>query len=353
MFKTVNITANFSLNPKPENQYNMNENNFHNLLQKRIKENKSKLIFQKRDGWSWKQITWLDFETEVKSIACFLLDLEFKKEDKIIFYSTNTLESLFFELAVFLLGGITIPIKKYSDISKIVDSSEDSYYIFSDKPEIIEHISKDDLIRNRIIKGFIVTEDKIKIEEKFLNYLNVVKFGFLKRKKLKDTLDEHSQSVSQEATATIFYKFSENVEPKAQKFSQEKIINLLKVIQKKLKFITEESQSFSYLPAIDSFSKFANVLNVQLGNRGAIAANLKDFFDDVREVMPQILFLTKDQLEKITKEFKSRDGSIKENFGGRSKYIFTDTMPGDNIKTDLVKNGITVIELNQLALVES
>ena len=108
----------------------MDENNFYNFLQRKIRENKSKLIFQKRDGWSWKQITWLDFETEVNSIACFLLDLGFKKEDKIIFYSTNTLESLFFELAVFLLGGITIPVKKYSDISTVVNSLEDDLYIF-------------------------------------------------------------------------------------------------------------------------------------------------------------------------------------------------------------------------------
>ena len=330
----------------------MNENNFHNLLEKRIKENKSKLIFQKRDGWSWKQITWLDFETEVKSIACFLLDLGFKKEDKVIFYSTNTLESLFFELAVYLLGGASIPIKKYSDIESVVNTLEDSLYIFSDKPDIIEHISKDNPLSDKIIKGFIVTEDKIDIEEKFLNYMNVVKFGFLKRKKLKDKLEEHSKNVSQEATATVFYKFSDNGEPKAQKFSQEKIINLLKVIQKKLKFVTEESQTFSYLPATDSFSRFANLLNIQIGNRGAIAANLKDFYDDVREVMPHIVFLTKDNIENVVKQYKSNTDSIEENLGGRSKYIFTDTMPGDSIKTDLVKNGITVIELNQLALVD-
>ncbi|MGH7886024.1 MAG: hypothetical protein ACRENO_10060, partial [Thermodesulfobacteriota bacterium] len=283
----------------------------------------------------------------------FLLDLGFKKENKVIFYSANTLESLFFELAVFLLGGITIPVNRFSDINKIVASSEDSYYIFSDKPEIIDHIVKDDLLNNRITKGFIVTDEKINIEDKFLNYLNVVKFGFLKRKKLKDTLDEHSKSISQEATATIYYKFDENENPKAQIFSQEKIINLLKVIQKKLKFVTEESQSFSYLPATDSFSRFANILNIQIGNRGAIAANMQDFFDDVREVMPHIVFLTKNQLEIIVKELKYAGESIKEHLGGRSKYIFSDTMPGDGIKTDLVKNGITVIELNQLALVEA
>ena len=190
-----------------------------------------------------------------------------------------------------------------------------TFTFFSDKTEIIEHISNDNSLTSRFIKGFIVTEDKIEIEEKFLNYMNIVKFGFLKRKKLKDTLEEHSKAVSQEATATLFYKFSDNGELKTQKFSQEKIINLLKVIQKKLKFVTEESQTFSYLPAADSFSKFANLLNIQIGNRGAVAANLKDFYDDVREVMPHIVFLTKDNIENVVRQYKNNGDSIEKKSG--------------------------------------
>ena len=83
----------------------MEETRFYDFFENRIKENKSRLIFQKRDGWSWKQITWLDFNTEVKSIASFLLDFGFKKGDNVLIISPNTLECLFSESAIILLGG--------------------------------------------------------------------------------------------------------------------------------------------------------------------------------------------------------------------------------------------------------
>ena len=74
----------------------MNERNFHNFLRERTKENGSRLLFQKKDGWSWKQITWPDLVTEVESIACFLLNSGFSTGSRIIVLSPNTLGVSFF-----------------------------------------------------------------------------------------------------------------------------------------------------------------------------------------------------------------------------------------------------------------
>ncbi|NIP30155.1 MAG: AMP-binding protein [Candidatus Dadabacteria bacterium] len=331
----------------------MNENNFYNLLDTRVKKYKSKLIYQKRDGWSWKQITWQDLEAEVKSISSFLLDLKFNIGDQVVFNSTNTLESLLFEMAVFLVGGISIPVNNDEEILKILDNTKDNYYLFSDNKESIDNILLNNLYSGRIIKSFVVTEENTDIAEKYLNYKNVVHFGFIKRKKLNDELQKLSQSISGETTATIFYQFNGFSTSKINRFSQEKIINLLKIIQKKLKFITEENQTYAYLPVQNSFSKFINLLNIQIGNRGAIASNLKDFYDDILEVMPNIIYLTKPQLEFIMDEFSINSlGSIKENFGGRLKYILTNTSPNNDVKIALKKAGISIIELNQLSIVE-
>lgn len=327
----------------------MQENSFYNLLEKRIKENKSKLIFQKRDGWSWKQITWLDLQSEVKGIACFLIDIGFRKNDKVIFWSGNTIEALFFKLAVFLLGGTVIPVSDISRIKEICAEEEETFFLFSDNTDVMDKFANEPSIK----KGFIVTEKKIDVESKFVNYENVVKFGFLKTKKLKDTLDEQSSSVSSDTDATLFYKKNESSNSRPVRFSQQKILNLLKVIQKKLKFINEETQTFSFLPENSSFSQFANILNIQIGSRGAIASNRENFFEDILEVMPNVLFITRNQLEEIVREFRDKDENLGKSLGGRLQYIFTDSMPGDNVKTDLVKDGITVIELNQLAIVDN
>ena len=53
----------------------MSEKTIPEHLQNRVKEHGTKLLYQRRDGWSWKQITWLDFDRKVKNIAAFLHDL--------------------------------------------------------------------------------------------------------------------------------------------------------------------------------------------------------------------------------------------------------------------------------------
>ena len=331
----------------------MNENNFYNLLIGKVKKYKSKLIFQRRDVWSWKQITWQDLNEEIKNISCFLMNLGFKKGDLILFNSANTLESLIFEYASFLLGCISIPVKNDKEIIKILDNTEDDYYLLSDTKECVNFILSNDSLCRRIKKSFITTNEKIDIKEHCINYQNILKFGFLKRKKLGDKLEETFISISSESVSTIFYEFKGKSISKINKFSQEKIINLLKVTQKKLKFIAEEDQTFAYLPKRDSFSKFINLLNLQIGNRGAIASNLKDFYDDVLEIMPFIIYLSGTQLKQIIDEFKTNSlGSIKNNFGGRLKYVLTDNPPSNQVKIDLKKEGITVIELNQLTFIE-
>ena len=52
----------------------MSERTIPELVINKVKEHGTRLLFQRRDGWSWKQITWLDFDREVKNIASFLLD---------------------------------------------------------------------------------------------------------------------------------------------------------------------------------------------------------------------------------------------------------------------------------------
>ena len=49
--------------------------NLNKFIADRVRENGNKMIFQVKDGWSWKQITWLDFDKDIKSIAAFLLGL--------------------------------------------------------------------------------------------------------------------------------------------------------------------------------------------------------------------------------------------------------------------------------------
>lgn len=336
----------------------MNSKTFHHLLENRISDYKSRLLFQKRDGWSWKQITWLDFQTEVKSIASFLLDMDFKKGDKALIISTNSLECLFSEAAIFILGGISVPlsIDKQSENIDFILKDEDIRFVFvGDEETLKKYLSSSDKA-NDPEKIFIFSDYRTKPEDKIINYRNLVKFGFLKGKKLKDRLSEFSSSVSPDLPAFYFYSLNKQEKAVAKIMTQEIFLKLLQITNKKLRFLSNEDQSYSYLPSSDSFSKLINFLPVYIGSRGAIAETKKDFFSDVLEVMPTVMFLTKAGLEKKHKHLNnSTNGSrsLKKFFGGRLSYIFTDSSPGHETRSSFVSSGISIIELNELTIFSS
>ena len=87
-------------------------------------------------------------------------------------------------------------------------------------------------------------------------------------------------------------------------------MELLHITYKKLRFVTHEDQSFSYLTSTGSFSKLVNYLTVFIGNRGAIAENKNDFFSDVLEVMPTVMFLSQEGMDRSVKYLNENNGSV-------------------------------------------
>lgn len=334
----------------------MAETRFYDFFENRVNENKSKLLFQKRDGWSWKQITWLDFNAEVKSIASFLLDLGFKKEDKVLIISPNTLECLFVESAIFLLGGCSIPVPFDLGTEKIEEIliKEKVRFIFISNEGVLNNLRETLEFNKHVEKIFLFSDYKTDLEDKIINYRSIVKFGFLKAKKLKDELKEFSESVSSDVPAINFYNFDSG-QPENKILTQELLLELLYLTYKKLRFITPKDQSFSYLTSSGSFSKLINFLPFLIGNRGAIAENKNDFFSDVLEVMPTVIFLSQEGMERSVRYLneKNGSGSLKKSFGGRIKYVFTDTESEFSVKSRFISDNISVIELPELSTISS
>ncbi len=330
----------------------MEEKNFHNFLRRKAKENGSKLIFQKKDGWSWKQITWPDLTAEVESIACFLLNSGFNPGDKIIVLSKNTLSCFFFELAIFTLGGISLPARNMEEVRKILENSEESYFFLSETAKNSRELLNDPSTKKKIKNCFLSVNEKISPEEKTVNYSNVVKFGFLARKKLKDELNRLGSLVKQDFPAAIFNAGGDSAQTKS--FSQLDILELLRVSEKHLEKISPEEQTFSYLPGGGTFSKFANLLNIQTATRGAIAADEKEFFTDVAEVMPTMLLLPSAEIENLVNRLRGEYASardMKNALGGRAKLIVTDIETREETKDFLSKKHIRVVWLKSLSTV--
>jgi hypothetical protein len=330
----------------------MNERNFHNFLREKTKENGSRLLFQKKDGWSWKQITWPDLVTEVESIACFLLNSGFSTGSRIIVLSPNTLACLFFELAVFTLGGTSLPARSIKEARDILEIAAGDCFLLSASTDDARELVGDPMLGEKVEKAFLSVNDRVPVEEEIVSYPNVVKFGFLARKKLKDEIDALGGSVKEDSEAVIFNAGGAPDENRG--FSHGDILDLLRLSEQELGAVSIEDQTFSYLPRSGSFSKFANLLNLQTAARGAIAEDTEDFFADVPEIMPVMLFLAGAEIENLVNRLGGGNGSgedLRSALGGRIRLLLTDVPPPERTRDLLLAQNISVVELKSLSVV--
>ena len=139
-----------------------------------------------------------------------------------------------------------------------------------------------------------------------------------------------------------------------KKVTQLDLIEALDLMAKMFPFIGEEDQSFSCLPSASPFEKFINYLALYMGSRIVMAETRGDFFEDILEVKPTVLFETRNGLEDICSRVLSDSGiksgseKLRRDLGNRLKYVLTDSLPEDRIRNLFSKSGVSIIEVPEL-----
>jgi len=318
------------------------------LVANKVKEHGTRLLFQRRDGWSWKQITWLDFDREVKNIASFLMDAGFKTGDNALVASSNNLDCIATEIAIYHLGGIVVPMPREEALDNIIETANTlkSKIIFLESEAYLEEVLKRESEIRDAVNIIFFSDVRLK-HERVINFKLVLKSGLMKRKKLHDELAIISDSVSPDNIAAIF----RNAQGSTFKVSQGEMIDILSEASKKFSQIGIEDQSFSYMTTASPFSIFINYLTFLMGTRAAVAESRKDFYYDILEVMPTMLYETRDGLEAIyDKTMSSLNGTsnekkLRKDLGERIKYVFIDSKPKEEVENLFLKAGISFLEV--------
>ncbi len=325
------------------------------MVSTRIKKYGGKLLFQHKDGWSWKQITWLDFEKSIKDIASFLMSLGFAPGSTALVVSGNRMESLYAEFAIYLLGGISIPIAENESQDAIVRAARDSRsrFVFVGGRSTLNKLRNVKGEIPSLVKVVSFSDTNIREDEGVIPFNGLLKFGSIKRKGLEDELAKASRSVLPEATVTIFYNFNSDKKIDRKEVTHRDLVEAICVASERLSFINGEDQAFSYLPSVDSFERFVNYLGIYMGIRIAVAKTREDFFEDILEVKPTVLFETKSGLENIYSRISLEKGSpnqkLRTALGGRIKYVLIDSMPRGEVKNLFSKSDISLIEISEIA----
>lgn len=325
------------------------------LIDNRISKYSGKLLLQRKDGWSWKQITWLDFDRDVKSVACFLLDLDFNHGDAVLIISGNRIESLVTEFAVYRLGGVMIPIVRNRAAERIPEIAKDYdvKFIFVEDAsglnsalEVSERMSN--LRRIIVISGVEGRNDR-----RVIQFKSLIKFGMLKRKQLEDDLRRIASNLPSKSVACVFYNYGKQAADGKREITHENIITCLNWVSERLINISEEEQTYSYLPSVSPYEKIINYLAIYIGFRMVVAETREEFFEDILEVKPTIIYETQSGLEEILSKHlgKNRIADshlLRKELGGRANHIIIDKFPREEIKELIRSAGITLIELPEM-----
>jgi hypothetical protein len=183
-----------------------------------------------------------------------------------------------------------------------------------------------------------------------LNFKAVLKFGLMKRKKLEDELAGIYKNISPDHPAALFLRpGAENV--RTAEVSEGGLMESLGNASLRCPQLKAEEQSFSYITEASPFAKLVNYLTLYRGSRAAVAEGRKDFYQDIVEVMPTVLFETKAGLEEICgKSLSVLNGrqpgkKLMSDLGNRVKHILTDSLPGGETEMLIKSTGALLIEV--------
>ena len=334
-----------------------NEKTIPEMITNRIKRYGGKILFQHKVGWSWKQITWLDFEKTIKDIASFLLGLGFAPGTAAIIVSGSRTESLFAEFGIYLLGGITIPIDDNDDLEKIIKIARDSKsrFMFVAKESTLKELSNKIHEVPSLHKIVTFTDTGIGEDERVIPFKGLLKFGSMKRKMLEDELARKAEGVLPDSTAAVFYNFDSDLKKERKEITHKDLIKALKGASEKLLSITEEDQAFSHLSYVSPYERFVNYLGIYMGNRISIAETMDNFFEDILEVKPTVIYETQKGIENLCSKALSNPGRVsisqklRNAIGGRAKHILIDSLPRREIINLLSSSGVSLTEVPELA----
>lgn len=330
--------------------------NLNEFIANRVKENGSKMIFQVKDGWSWKQITWLDFDKDVRSVAAFLLGLGLSPGDRVLIFYPNVKESLWSEMAIGLIGGVSVSISVNEPDGHVEQVVADlsPRFVFTPGGSNLARM-KEIASRSSSIERVIAYTDAAVGEDKLvIPYAAMVKFGAMKLRSLVDEIDRISRSIHPSTKLGILTNSNGNGVTLKKKFTHKELVATVMSASDKLSHIGEENQVFSHLPEATPFTRLVNYVAINLGLRIAQAGSTDEFYDDLLEVSPTVLFKTSRGVGDLFRRFQNgytlqpNGKNLKKALGGRVKYLVTDSELDHNHSKSFKSADVEIIVLDEL-----
>ncbi len=247
----------------------------------------------KRTG-KWERFSSDDLVNNANYFSCGLVELGFKKDDKIATVSNNRPEWNFVDIGMSQIGVVHVPIYptvseaeyehilKHSETKIVIVSSEDRYNYIKPIVDKIKNIEK--IYSFDKIKGVTCFDEIIELGKKNID-------------RDKDKLIEIKNSIKEDDLCSIIYTSGTTGLSKGVMMTHKNFVS--NVLASQVAVPSETKIAISFLPLNHVFERMLNYLFMYMGISINYAENIEVLVDNIKEIRPHIFASVPRVLEKI------------------------------------------------------
>ena len=260
----------------------------------------------KRSG-KWEKFSTTEYKENIDNFSCGLLELGFKKGDKIATVSNNRPEWNILDMGLAQIGGVHVPI--YANISNeeyahILQHSDSRLVILSSK----EHYDKIKPIADKIqnIKK-VYLFDKI---EDIPNWFEIIELGRLNNLKHIEELEQIKASIDRYDLCSIIYTSGTTGLSKGVMLSHSNFISNV-MATKHLLPLSPSDKVLSFLPLCHVLERMVNYLFQYSGNAIYYAESIDTIGENIREIKPHGFAAVPRVVEKLYDKILLKGNELK------------------------------------------
>jgi long-chain acyl-CoA synthetase len=256
----------------------------------RVKESKDKPFLWSKKNEIWNSVTWGEAALKVKELASGLKFHGIKPGDRVVIVSENRPEWIIADLAITLIGGITVP-------AYTTNTEDDHQYIIKHS-EAKAVIASSNILANRlalaitqtkVCKLLITIDDYNGFEPedlKIITFDEVVSFG----RNTIESSSEHLDRIQPDDVSCIIYTSGTGGRPKGVMLTHKNIYSNLLGAADLLEIIGKKNNKYlSLVPLSHSYEHTAGLyLQINLGSEIYFCEGPEKFSSNLLEISPTL-----------------------------------------------------------------